>query len=218
MSRVKISLMAVVAVLAFSAMAAGSASAEWFVNGVLLAKGTSAKLTNTAKVDSDAKLSIPVAGIKILCSGTTLDSEGAEIVGGTSEGKVKSLIFTGCGVTEPKTGCTLEKSEIKTAALNALATKGAGEADTLVFEAQTKGELARFSFSSANTCAFNEEESIKGSVRLIAPTGQLELLSQAIEGLGSIENNSLQVAGDKAFIEGGKALLALESDSKWSFH
>lgn len=217
MSRVKVSLMALVAVLAFSAMVAGSASAEWFVAGTKLPAGSKAALTNTAKVDSDAKLNIPAAGIKILCSGSTLDGEAAEIIG-ANEGKAKSLIFTGCAVTEPATGCTLEESTIKTLAVTATVTKGTGEADIATFTPQTKNTFAEIPFSGTNTCAFNEKEPAKGAVKVNAPTGQLELLSQIIEGLGSIENNSLEVAKDKSFIEGGKALLTLASDSKWSFH
>ena len=58
---------------------------------------------------------------------------------------------------------------------------------------------------------------MNGSVRVNAPTGQTEEELQAIEGQGSFENNSLEVAGDKSYIEGGKALLKLASGSKWSF-
>jgi hypothetical protein len=218
MPKIKISLMALAVVLAFGAMAAGSASAEWFVGGTKLASGVKVALTNTAKVDSDAKLSIPAAGIKILCAGTTLDGEDGEIIGGTNEAKAKTLIFTGCAVTEPTTGCSLEKTEITTKPLSATLTKGNGEADIVTLKPQTKTIFAEVPLSSINTCAFNEVEPVVGSMKMEVPTGQLELLSQALEGLGSIENNSLEVARDKAFIAGGKALLALQSDSKWSFH
>jgi hypothetical protein len=207
-------MMALFAVVAFSAMATASASAGWFVEGKELAQGAKEALTNTAKVDSLATLNIPAVGIKIKCEG--LDGEDALIIG-TEKGLAKSLIFTGCAVTEPATGCALEKAEVPTVAVNALVTLGTKESDLVTFAPETKSEFAKLHFASANTCAFNEEESVKGLVKVIAPTGQLELLSQAIEGLGSVENNELEVANDKAFIENGKALLTLASDSKWSF-
>jgi hypothetical protein len=73
-------------------------------------------------------------------------------------------------------------------------------------------------FSETNTCAFNGEEPVTGSLVAGAPTGQLSLLAQALTGLGSTEgNNSLQIASQKAYLDGGKALLTLASDSKWSF-
>jgi hypothetical protein len=64
------------------------------------------------------------------------------------------------------------------------------------------------------------ERLLEGRVKLKLPTGQTEELTQAIEGLGSSEgNNSLELEGSKAFLEGGKALLRLEAVlSKFSFH
>ena len=59
MSRIKVSIMALFAIVALSAMIASSASAAgWHVNGTELAKGSKQALTTAATVDTDATLSI----------------------------------------------------------------------------------------------------------------------------------------------------------------
>jgi len=212
-------MMALFAVLAFSAMAAGSASASWFVGGTELK--TSAKLSTTAVVDEPTTLSVPALGLSVLCKGGVLDGVSPEIIAGET-GKAASLKFLSCNTTVPATGCALEESNqaIPTLGINAKASlkSGSGVEDRVLFSPQTKGTFAEIKFSEANTCAFNSVEPVKGEVIVGAPTGQTESVGQAIVGLGSVENNSLEIGkGNKAFLNGGKALLTLASGSKWSF-
>jgi len=210
-------VIALLAVLALSAAVAGSASANWFVGGTELK--TSAALATTTVVDEPSTLLVPTLSLSIVCSGKTLDGTSPEIIAGNI-GKAASLKFLECNTTKPATGCALETANepIPTLPVSARASLGSGEADRVLFVPQTKGTFAEIKFSEADTCALGPALILKGAVTFGAPTGQLELLNQAIVGLGSIENNSLEIgSGNKAFIDGGKVLLRLASDSKWSF-
>ena len=219
MSRIKITVMALFAVVALSAMIASSASAAgWHVNGTELGKNSKQALTTAATVDTAATLSIVTKSetIQIKCSGATLNGTSPEIIG-TNEGMAKALTFTGCATTKPATKCALSISTVATNPIKVFVTKGSGEADVATFDPLSEEPFADIPFAETDTCAFTEPEPVSGSVRVNAPTGQTEEELQAIEGQGSFENNSLEVAKDKAYIEGGKALLKLASGSKWSF-
>jgi len=219
MSRIKIVVMALFAVVALSAMIASSASAAgWHVNGTELGKNSKQALTTAAAVDTAATLSIVTKSetIQIKCSGTTLNGTSPEIIG-TNEGMAQALTFTGCATTKPATKCTLSKTTVATNPIKVFVTKGSGEADVATFDPLSEEPFADIPFSDTNTCAFDEPEPVSGPVRVNAPTGQTEEEVQVIEGLGSVENNSLEVAKDKAYIEGGNAGLKLASGSKWSF-
>jgi hypothetical protein len=220
MPKPRLTIVALLAVTALSTVGAASASASgWHVSGTELKSGENVKLATAAAVDSVATLSIPKADIKIQCNGSQLKGTSPEIIGGTNEGKASSLTFTGCSTTEPSTGCELSKTEISTVAINASVTDGTSPLDIVKFTPQSKSEFTEIPFKTGNpVSACNGPSSIKGSVNVVAPTGQEEKAAQVIEGVGSAEgNNSLEILGDKAFIECGSALLKLESGSKWSF-
>jgi hypothetical protein len=219
MSRVKVTMMALFAVVALSAIAAGSASANWFVGGAELK--TSAPLATTAKVDEFTKLLVPsLSDLTIECTGATLNGTAPEIVGPGATGKAAALEFKSCATTKPATGCALNEANqtIATLGVNARAFLKSGTEDGVLFSPQTKKTFAEIKFSEANTCALAGLQPVKGAVTIGAPTGQTEETVQAIKGLGSVENNSLEIgAGNKAFLVGGSALLELASGSKWSF-
>jgi hypothetical protein len=217
MSKIKVTMMALVAVFAFSALVAASASAAWFVGGTEL-KG-SAALSTAAVVHEKTKLLVPsVQDLTVECSGSTLDGVSPRIES-SDKGFASKLTFLGCSTIKPTTGCNIESQPqpISTNPILALAFRGTGEEDRVTFTPETGKVFAEIQFASTNTCAFNGLEGVKGSVTVGAPTGTLELLSQPIVGLGMTENNSLEVANSKAYLIGGKALLTLASDSKWSF-
>lgn len=220
MSRMKVVLMALLATFALSAVAASSASADWFVEGALLLG--LAKLASTAKVDQNASLLV-VTGtthVTVVCSGSVLSGVGAEIFG-RDKGSATSLTFEGCSTTAPVTKCILtnQPTSIKTEPIEATATLGPASPEVRVtFKPKTKNLFASIPFDSSNTCALSAPEPVKGSVTIGAPIGRTESADQPIQGLGSVENNSLEVgAGNKAFISGGKALVRLETGEKWSF-
>jgi hypothetical protein len=218
MPKVKLTIAVLLAALTLSAVAASSASADWYVSGTKLATGATVGLATTAKVDTDQVIRIAALGsfIKILCNGTILLILRVQL-DPPNVLLIEHLILEGCSTIEPATKCVLTNSQIETEPIKAVATKGAGSSDRLTFTPATKTTFAQIPFSEKNTCLFNEPEPINGAFTVGAPTGQTEEVGQAIEDLGSTENNSLEVAGDKIYLEGGRVLLTLLSGSKWSF-
>ena len=217
MFKVKIVIAAFTAALALTAVVASTASATagWLVNGTELTGTQFANLSTLAVVDKSATLNVPALPLKIVCEGD-LQGVNPKILAG-STASATSLTFTGCKVVEPTT-CELSSPEIKTEVLNVTATLGPGESVNLTFTTPAK-HFAEFELRGAS-CSISGKKAVIGSVVLQAPTGQLQLLTQTLAGLGSLEQgtNSLQTANDRSYLEGGKALLTLESDAKWSFH
>jgi hypothetical protein len=128
------------------------------------------------------------------------------------------LTYSECSTVEPETKCSLENPIITTEPLEGEATTTAKPSQDLIILRPATGNIfGQVDFSEKDTCAFDEQEPILGQVTVLMPNGASEAVLQSIEGLGSIENNSLQVAGDKAFIEEGATLLKLASGAKWSF-
>jgi hypothetical protein len=219
MSRLRVVLMVVGVVAAFSSLSVASASAGWLVNGTSLGDG-SAALSTQALVDSFTTLLVPALTLSIQCKGHFLDGVAPQIFG-LDRGFASSLTFLECQTVTPAK-CELVKGtsgeSVKTVPILALASKGKGESVNVNFKPETKTTFANLEFSEANTCAMNGFNSVTGSVVVNAPTGQLSLLAQALIDLGSSEgNNSLKFDNQPAFLDGGKALLTLASDSKWSF-
>jgi hypothetical protein len=215
-SKAKVVTTVLVVAGALSAFDASSASATWLVNGTPLTG--SAAVSTQALVDENYTFLVPGFDLVAVCSGHFLDSTNPQIFG-SDKVFASALTFLGCSVVTP-TKCELEgqPASISTTAILALAAKGTGEAAKVTFTPETKTTFTNIEFKSNNECAFKGLEPITGAFVEGAPTGQLSLLAQAITGLGSTEgNNSLQIGGQKAFIDGGRELLTLASDSKWSF-
>jgi hypothetical protein len=211
MSKVKVIFVAFAAVLAVSAIAAsGATAASWFVGGAALPAGSKVSLATAAVVDSPAVLNSPVETVKITCAG--LDGLDPLIFGSDQGSAV--LKFLTCSELTPA-NCSVEPT-LETEPVLALVKTGTGEADRVIFTPEKKTFIV-VNFSGT-ICAIAGEKPVSGAVTVGAPTGQLELASQAIEGLGSTENNSLFLGGHPAFIEGGKALLKLATGAAWSFH
>jgi hypothetical protein len=218
MFKVRIAIAAFTAALALTAIVASTASATagWLVNGTELTGTQSANLSTLAVTDTAAILNIPALPVKISCSGH-LEGVNPQISAPNTTSST-SLTFTGCSMIEPAT-CKLSLPEIKTEAVTGTATLGPGESVLISFKPTSAKHFTEFTFEGEK-CSISGKKAVTGSVVLKAPTGQLELLTQALEGLGSLEQglNSIQVANDPTYIEGGKALLKLESDAKWGFH
>jgi hypothetical protein len=217
MLKIRIIVTALVVAGALNALITASASAGWFVGGTELK--TSAAIATKAVVDEKIKFLVPaVEDLTIECAGSTLDSENGKIEG-TDKSFASKLTFLACSTIKP-TGCALESQPvgISTTPILALAALKSGEEDKVTFTPETGKTFAEITFSEANTCSLSGIEGLKGAFTLGVPTGQLELESQALVGLGSIENNSLEVFSSKVYLIGGKSLLRLASGSKWSFH
>lgn len=217
MLRVKVILSTFCAVATLCNIAAGSASANWFVNGAELK--TTAALSTAAKEDESVKFSVPALTLVVECAGATFDAVSPEIVGGDTGGAA-SLRFLSCNTTKPSSGCALETTNetVPTFGINVKEVLATGTEDRILFSPRTKNTFAEVKFDEANTCAFNGTEPVKGSVTGSVPAGQTEATTQALVALGSVENNSLEVGvGNKVDVAGGKALQVLASGSKWSF-
>jgi hypothetical protein len=68
------------------------------------------------------------------------------------------------------------------------------------------------------TCSEAGEQPVDG--RLVARSigASAELAKHPLEGLGTTENNSLELLKGKAYLEKGKALIELASGLEFSFH
>lgn len=222
-SRIGIVAVTLFAAVALSAIAVGSASAdEWFVENAKLAAGKSAALATDAPVDQFAKLRIQPGSsseVQIECTGANLVGEEAYISSGTG-GMAKSLVFQKCSVVKPTTKCALV-GQPTTVATNALGVTtllaGPNTKVSINIHPLSGTEFTELKFTSTSSCVA-EEAPVKGSVLILSSDGATEAVTHTIMAQGSLENNSLEVAGDKSIIEGGLALVKLASGSKWSFH
>jgi hypothetical protein len=215
-SRAKLSV-AFALTLAFGAITASTASAEsWFVNGTKLTPDVTLALATTAAVDESAFLEVPSLKIKLTCTGgpgKILTATGPYIQAEASLG-AESLTFEGCSEIEPAT-CKVQSS-IKTEPVVGSLETGSGALDRIRFAPKNGRVFTNFTFEGS--CSLAGEKPISGQVVIDATDGQTESVSQPIEGLGRTENNSLEIAKAKAYIDGGRALLTLASGSLWSFH
>jgi hypothetical protein len=209
------------ATLALSGIVVGSASANWFVNGTEL-KG-SAAIATAAAVDANTVLRINAGetNIKILCTGSTLETINSKIFGTKTAGAEK-LIFKACETTEPATKCALtaQPTSITTEPLGVkIAGNRKAPEDRVALTPVSKQVFLNIPFNASDTACgiFDELIPINGSLVMSMPRGETEAVAQLIEALGTTENNSLEVAGDKTYIEGTKVLLQLASGAKWSF-
>lgn len=212
-------MMVLIAAVALSFLGTASASANWFIGGEELK--TSAALSATAAVDQSPTFLVPALGVTIECSGSFNHWE----LGGISHNITRYLsVFRirllGCSITHPLSGCKTQPANqtIDTLAVNGSPFLTKPTQDSLLISPQTKNTLAEIEFNEENTCALAGLEPLKGELTVGMPTGQTEEVAQAIVGLGSVENNSLEIgAGNKTYLIGGKILLTLASGSKWSF-
>ncbi len=215
MSKTKVIIAAFIASLALSAVAAATASAaQWYVAGAKLSG--SANLATEAKTDVGATLNAPGLKIVVTCTGNLLGK--LPKITAENKGSAEALTFMGCTETSPA-NCSVA-SEIPTNPVEAEVSLGTAKEDRVLFKPVAPSKTFATVTFKGTSCSVEGEKPVTGSVKLKAPTGQEENTLQLLEGLGSLEQSPdlLQVAGNQAYIEGGKALLKLESGSKWSFH
>jgi hypothetical protein len=208
MSRIKLIMSAFVAVLAFSALASGSASAAtagWMLSGKLVSG--SVALATTAKVDKKAKL--VADGIEIECTSEVLNGVAPQITSPAS-GSATSLEFTGC--VSRSGACTLGSTVIGTVPITAEATLDGALGVLATFSPKTKTTFTTIEYIGAS-CALVGVQPVTGKVVVLDPTGQDEAASQLIEVTAA---SSLKV-GSSAATFTGSALLKLASGEPWSF-
>ena len=186
----------------------------WHINASELAESETRALSSIATTDAGTILNTPALPLKLTCKGPL--SAATPLIAAPNLATAASLTFTECSVIEPTT-CKLASTEIKTTPVEATASTATGIADHLSFKTTSK-HFAEF-ILEGSSCSISGKKAATGTVVLKAPTGQAEKTAQAIEGLGSLEQgaDSLQVANDPAYLEGGKTLLKLETGEPWSF-
>jgi hypothetical protein len=215
MHRTLFSTLVVAGTVLVSGLSTSAASASWFVEGSEQTSGSKAVAT-TAKVDSAFTFSVPAVKFKAACTASALHAL-EPVLASPGLMQTKSLTFEGCKTTEPASGCELASSTIGTTALYAAPVEGSGGSDLkLLVSAQTKNAITELSIAEESTCPFEGIQSVKGSVRLDAKVLKAEGGPQIVEGLGSTENNSLEIgSGNKLFLTGSD-LIALAASQKWS--
>jgi hypothetical protein len=211
MSRTKVIVPAFIAVLAFGALASGSASAAtagWMVNGTNLSG--SAALATTATVHERFLLS--ALGLNIECSGN-LNAVRSEIKS-PNKGFAQELAFTMCSTTN--VNCEVPSS-ILTVPILAEATLDS--ANVLAINYKLKPEtgtvLVTVSFKGEK-CALSGSEPITGKVTALLPTGQDERTAQSLVVNVTAGSGELFIASAAATLK-GSALLKLQSGAPWSF-
>jgi hypothetical protein len=217
MSKVKLIVTMLVATMALSAVMASSALAagEWFVNKAKLT-GTTA-LANTAAVDTSTVLNDPSLGIKVTCSGSLLEGK-KPYIQAPNTGGAESLIFTGCSEIAPTT-CKIQTKVETEPVVATLETSASPVASAAIIRFVPKGGKVFATLDFTGTCAESGEQPVDGAVAAGSQNGQVEQTTHPLEGLGTADgNNSLELFGGKAYLEGGKALLKLVSGQTWSFH
>lgn len=220
MSKVKIFALAVSAALALSAMGASSALAEhmWWVNGTLLPANASAAIPfQLPKIDLSLILHFSTSGAAflILCNNVHLSGK----IYGLDKILLK-LIFLLCHTISPTpTKCELEGQQ--TGALPTIETVsllGLARLARVSGGPSTGKLITEIPFASGTSCVLEGSIPVKGEATIGTPTGAEEREEQAAVGLGSEENNSLEIgSGNKGFLL-GKILVKLNPGETWSFH
>lgn len=193
-----IAAFAVVLALAGLTASVSSAAGSWYVEGTKLAAGSKEALATTAVVETAAVLNEAAESLKVTCTGgagKTLDGV-APFIEGTERGGAEALTFLGCSEVTPA-NCSVETTLSTEPIVTSLATATSPE-DRVTVEPKTGKVLAVLNIEGAK-CAVAGEKPISGSFTLAAPTGEIESALQPIDALGSVENNSLTVAGHRSF-------------------
>jgi len=187
----------------------------WLVNGTGLAVGATLALATTARVDESSVLNVPSLGIRLTCTGGSnkVLTGIKPYIQGPSGGGAEKLIFEGCSEISPP-GCTIEE-EVKTEAVIATLEPADSLENRILFSPKSGTTFADITFSGS--CSLSGEKPVKGKVVLGSSTGGTEETSQPLQPIGTVENNSLEQGGSKAYLEKGSALLTLAAGGKWSF-
>ena len=167
-----------VAVVVLCAVATSSASAsQWWLAGSPLTGSTA--LAKTVKVEEGISLTMLGGSAKITCSSATLYEEGKESLAIVAPGTLNmGMVLGGCAESAPA-NCSVEKT-IGTEPLVATATTGAFPEDKIALKAQD-GIFATLDFRGAS-CTLAGEKPFTGTFTLLLPTGQEELVEQALAG------------------------------------
>jgi hypothetical protein len=207
------SLTSAAAVLLGGGAATAAAAGSWYVGGTKLA--TTAAAASTAGVDEATSFVLPSERVTCNGGGGKLVRYAGPKLKAADLWEAESVVFLGCSEVEPA-GCSVENT-IATEPLVALLETTTSPLDRIRFKASKGNILATVVFEGAS-CDIAGEKPVDGQVVARLKQGQTENIIQLLEPLGSVENNSFELGGQKVFAEKGGALLKLAAGSKWSFH
>ncbi len=193
------------AVVAVSAIVAGSAQAGWLVLGSLLVGSTAASPSTIT--DKEAVFSW--SSLTVKCPKLEVDGG---VISEPDKFLATSLLFLECKSTPAE--CALTKPEIHTVPVEGLVTLEGALAGIATVKPDTGGKIfATFEFEPGKKCAVEGEQAI---------TGTATLLGVGRESLWQLDNalvttpGELKVGEAEAKIE-GSALSHLANDMPWSF-
>jgi hypothetical protein len=218
MSKVKVIIAALFAVLALGALISSSASAAtagWLVKGTLLTGEQTAALATTAAVDQNGVLKFKEVVVE--CKGSTLDGVEPQIEALKNKGSAGSLRFLNCSATGES--CELEGQPVSigTTPVTAEATLEGALGVAATFKPKTGITFATLKFKEKTGCAVSGEKvPVTGEAPATAPTGQDERTLQLLNVNVSSASGKLKVGNSAASLE-GSALLKLASSLPWSF-
>jgi hypothetical protein len=220
-------------VLSAATASAPSAADEWFIGGTKLSQLSSknAPLSMLVPVDEFSTITLnPLGGaseVRMKCEGTNISAATAYISAGGG-GMAKSLVFEKCKIAQPTSNCELEKEGTGPKNLRNIETNALGITTLLVgsptkvginLKPLTGKVFVALKLAETNTCLGGATEApVNGSVLILSSDGPTEATVHTLMAQGSLENNSLEIGGDKTIIEGGLALAKLANTANWSFH
>jgi hypothetical protein len=218
MSGTKLGLVALLASLALSGGGAASSAwaGEWFIGGTKLAAGQTAAVATAAVLDKPFIFASPSVSLLIECQGSTSVFKSSLLTAGKMQGE--AITYSSCVLVSAPPGCGLSQSSIEMNPYEATVTTGTSPADKITFKPLAGGKRLLEIRFTGETCSIEGLQGVIGSVTAKLPAGQTEAATQVMEWQGSTENNSLEGALSKVYLESGKSLIKLASGSKWSFH
>ncbi len=208
MSRVKITMLSLLAVFALSAAASATASAathQWIINGTALGKTETTEFQgNGLPYVQEGQFETSLAGLQlhIYCQTAIMPSGTTNVLVGGEVGKAEVFIeFTGCavfevskaGVSVPLSTCKIEEEPIVAIAEGEM--KEAG-----ILTLKEKGQVfSKFHITKvgATTCAVEAKVEVKGTQVCVLPHFGVALYVHVLEctpGGSSLENNAKEPA------------------------
>jgi hypothetical protein len=218
-SRAKSPVLALFAILIVVAAIASTASAaEWKVEGAPIGAGKSVGLAPLPKIDLSLILHFTAGTVSLLILCGAIHLIKGRILPPNMD-FVERLDFLNCHTVSPTpTNCQLTGGQTTLTLIVTGAVLSLQKTSTRAsFKPETGKIFTEILFKEGLACALEGAVPIKGELIAGTPTGGEERTEQGLVGLGSEENNSLEVgSGNKGFLL-GKILLALATGQAWSF-
>jgi hypothetical protein len=207
MSRMRVLLAGLLAVFAFGALTAASASAlSWKVEKKELA----AKATEALKETTTLAKAVTFAGDGIEVTCTKLAAKKA-FIEGTAGGAAEALAFTGCTVPGFTSNCEVEKKEVKTKEVTAKLEAGV----KITFAPKSGEEFTTLKVinKSPEICEVASEYKVTGAVTGNATKAASELKEQPL-AFTATSGSTMKVDSQAATFT-GEMDLALTSAKTW---